>query len=861
MKKLITVSLILIITLLSALSTHTKILENGMQIVTKENRGNQSAAFYCFVKTGSINEDKYLGAGISHYLEHVVSSGTTSKRSEAEYNQIGKEMGAIVNAYTTTSATAFHIVVDTKYSDTALELLAEQMQFCAFDSFEVAREKEVILKEIVMRSTPVSAKIRRRNSEIVYSNSNQRYPVIGYTNLFKQISRDELRDYYRKRYAPNNMIFVAVGNFDAEEMMTKIENQFVDFPRKQITPAYLPSQSPTVGSHTFTEEFETGIAEVRLTTIIPQSSYTDFFSINAALSLLFDKRTSPIKYELIEKQNLVNQIYGYVSMSPTSKEGTISIVFKTKNVDKIEDIVKIIDDKIDYYVKKGFKEKQITNLVQRFKAYKSLSTPDNEDECNSIGWNMMLYGIIDLDEHYINEFSKLDSKDLQNALAKYIQPKNRTIFSAVPMGTKVNKSIEENKIEKSEITKTEVNESLIVLHKQNSEKPIIRGIINLPFGTNYETKETVGTLKMMVDLLIKGSKKYKSLEISEWFEDHTVRVQNSVSEKNTTFSFKCLKSDYPYLKDLLMDAFNNPLFSEKEIAIYKQNSEAKYLKNSNNPATNHNDFKNAIIYPNHAYMVDSKTKNEIIQNITREDLLRIHDEFFMANKMITTFFGDLTKDEAISYAKRIRKEISKDEIEMPEQEFQFENTGKTYINKYKFEQVNVEINYQAVARSDSDYKVFQVINNILSGGRGRLFQATRGTNNLSYFAYSYYSPKETTGFLRLKSQTSIDKMEELTKVMQGEVAKLLSEPVSQEEIDGAIFESKMMLQSYLDENSLPSFITRYEALGLGYNYFEEEFKQLETVTPEDIQRVAKKYLGTATTLISIPDESVKLMVD
>ncbi|MEA1972409.1 MAG: insulinase family protein, partial [Candidatus Cloacimonadota bacterium] len=146
MKKLALLILGLIIAQLSANQIQLKTLENGMQIATKENNSNQSAAFYCFVKTGSLNEGKYLGAGISHYLEHVVSSGSTTKRSEAEYNKIGKEIGASTNAYTSTKATAYHLVVNAKYAEDALDMLSEQMQFCKFDSFEVAREKEVILK-------------------------------------------------------------------------------------------------------------------------------------------------------------------------------------------------------------------------------------------------------------------------------------------------------------------------------------------------------------------------------------------------------------------------------------------------------------------------------------------------------------------------------------------------------------------------------------------------------------------------------------------------------------------------------------------------------------------------------------------
>ena len=216
MKKILIINfLLLLIITLNANNMLQKVLPNGMQVVVKENRLNESVGFYCFVKTGSNNEGRFLGAGISHYLEHIVSSGSTKYRTEAEYQKLSQEMGALVNAYTSNVITAFHIEVGKQFEDLALEVISEQLTSSLCDSFEVAREKQVILKEIVMRSTSPMSKVYQRQNELVYPNSNNYYPVIGYPELFKTITRDELQEYYKERYAPNNMIFVVVLNSTA----------------------------------------------------------------------------------------------------------------------------------------------------------------------------------------------------------------------------------------------------------------------------------------------------------------------------------------------------------------------------------------------------------------------------------------------------------------------------------------------------------------------------------------------------------------------------------------------------------------------------------------------------------------------
>jgi len=414
----------------------SKTLSNGMQIAVKENHNNNSIGFYCFVKTGSINEGEYLGAGISHYLEHLVAGGSTTFHTEAEYEAMAKEMGAIVNAYTTNNATAFHITVDKQYADQALEILSQQMHACAIDSAEAAREKQVILKEIVMRSTPPRSKVYQRNNELVFPTSNMKYPVIGYTELFKTITRDELADYYHKRYVPNNMIFVVAGDFDAEEMFVKVEETFNNIEMGQLDPVYLPPQNPRSGTIEYMEEFQIQQPTVYMTSILPAADFEQYPKLMAALDILFGKRQSPIKFKLVEELQLVNYIYAYANVSMQIPEGTITIAFEAKDPAKVKEIVSIIDEEIEWYSMVGIEDKDIQNLITRYKASLLLSTPGVDMDCNSIGWNLMMFGVPNSDELFINAFEQITAKDVVNSIKEYLVPKNRVILYALPEGAK-----------------------------------------------------------------------------------------------------------------------------------------------------------------------------------------------------------------------------------------------------------------------------------------------------------------------------------------------------------------------------------------------------------------------------------------
>jgi len=856
------VLLVMLAALLNGNEVLTKTLVNGMTLAVKENTNNSSVGFYCFVKTGSVNEGRFLGAGISHYLEHVVSGGTTSLRTEQDYEQIGSEIGSIINAYTTNEVTAFHIVVDKEYKDQALEILSEQIQFCAFDSVEVAREQQVILKEIVMRSSPPRSQMYQRSNELGFPNSNYRYPVIGYTELFKTITRDELQEYYQQRYAPNNMVFVAVGDFDSGEVMDQLITTFNDFSRQQIQPVPLPTQNIRNGDYEFIEEFSVELPNAFLNYIIPAADYGDYVALDTALDILFAKRRSPIRYKLAEELKLVNYVYGYTSISATAPEGSIHIGFEAKNVEDVREIVKIIDEDIKEFSVSGFTQDDIQDIVNRRKASRLLSTPGVQRECNRIGWNIIRYGVPDTYDAMQKKYEELTVEDLQEVLIKHILPQNRTVFFSVPIGSKeMLTGSEMIDIVKSEPEKYDLDSNITLIHKYNNEKPVVRGVISLPLTTNYEDMTNSGLLSFMFDIMFSGSEKYDPLDISEWLEDHAIRLSTRIDRTYTRIEFKCLKDDYTHLKDIILDAINNPIFPESEIQLYKDNFHAQYKRSLSDAGDRHDDFLRSVLYKNTKYGLSFAEDLEIIKDVTREQLIELYEHYFKSNSIIVTFFGDISLEEAKIEAENIKDHIPQGDINSDEAFFQVPALDNTFVNTYELEQVNVDVNSSAPSLNDEDFNVMKVIESILNGSRGRIHKAVRGNNDLAYFAFPSYGFNPESGYFRLTSQTSFDKKDELVDVLVGELEKLRNQLVPEEEIILALEEREKILNSYLDDNQLPGYMTRYEAMGLGFDYLFTSAEILKQVTPEDIQRVANKYFVNKAVIVSVPSEDVKLIVE
>ncbi|MDA3886505.1 MAG: pitrilysin family protein [Candidatus Delongbacteria bacterium] len=863
MKKSIIITALLFSIALFAENILHKTLPNGMEVIVKENKSNTSVGFYCFVKTGSIHEQDYSGKGLSHYLEHIVSGGSTVNNTETWHADKRKEIGAMTNAYTIFGATVYHMQADKEFADTSLSLLSDNIINCTFNAEEVTREKDVIVKEFVMRVTSPMAKVRNTMRAHTFLTSNVKNEVIGEIELFKNTTREEMMDYYNRRYMPNNMIFVAVGDLNPEETMKKIEDTFKDYKRGVLTPITQPIEKIRPGNIKYIDEFAIQQPRVYITKLVPSSATKDFAAIKMAGQILFEKRNSPVQYKLVEEEKIVNWVYGYFNEGGYLPETMIQYIFETKDTGNLDKVVSRIDEIISEVAIKGITQKQINEVISREKAQKILNTPTVEADAQEIGWNMMDYGVPEIHDIRMAQYEALTPEEVTEAIKEYYVPKNRVIFYAVPEGQKANLSKENQEIVKTEVEKTVINSDITLLHKQNTTDPIIRGEIFLPISSDYETLENVGSFQFLIDNMFSGgTKDFSSMELTSWMEDHAMSLNAKISPDGVYISFKCIKEDIDEVLNKLYSIMNKPLFDEKELALAKEREDSSYKRSISNPDHSYNEFRSSILYNGQNSGVPAKEKNDIIQNISKDDLKKLYKTYFKAENIIVTFFGDIGKDDAKKYAEKIKDNTPDGNIKGTKMPLFVPKLNDTFVDECEFEQVNVVMNFQAPLQGDPDFYHMTALNQVMANGfSGRLIKATRVTNNLAYSAYSYYSGTKDYGFYRVVSQTSFGKKDELVTVLKHEVQRLIDGDITQEEINLSVESYAKMLDGYFTDDQLVGRMTTYESKGLGYNYLKEQLNYLRKVTPEQIKAVANKYLKDAAIIISQPSADVKRIVE
>src|SRR5574344_1096112 len=196
-------------------NTIARTLSNGLGIYLSRQPG-KSVFVECFVRTGSIHEQEYLGGGLSHFLEHMVFQGCQGYPGTAVSDAIDR-LGGSMNAYTSFDHTAYHVEIAACHLEKAIDVIASMVRYPEFPEKRFQSEREVILRERDLGVDNPDLRLAESLNALVHREHPVRVPIIGLRDLIAVVSRDQVCDYHRRPYTPGRTFWVIVGNFEPEQ--------------------------------------------------------------------------------------------------------------------------------------------------------------------------------------------------------------------------------------------------------------------------------------------------------------------------------------------------------------------------------------------------------------------------------------------------------------------------------------------------------------------------------------------------------------------------------------------------------------------------------------------------------------------
>ena len=283
------------------------VLANGLTLLVKQDRSAALASVQVWVRTGSIHEGGQLGAGLSHYLEHMLFKGT-SRRNVREISATVQAHGGYINAYTTFDRTVYYIDLPSEHLEVAVDVLADAVLHSTLPSDEVEREKNVILREIAMTKDDPDGRLWETLFSTAFREHPYRQPVIGHKDVFEAAGRDALVAYYRERYVPNNMVVVIAGDVAPSEALAIVERHFGPAHRSRLAPVLVPSEPLQLGPRRVQRYEKVEVVRAALAWAIPGLTDPSAPVLDLLAMVLGSGDSSVLWQEVREKKMLVHSI-------------------------------------------------------------------------------------------------------------------------------------------------------------------------------------------------------------------------------------------------------------------------------------------------------------------------------------------------------------------------------------------------------------------------------------------------------------------------------------------------------------------------------------------------------------------------
>ena len=333
-------------------------LSNGMTVLVRENHAAPVATARCFVRnTGAAFEGAYLGAGISHLLEHLVALGSTRKRSEQELQRLLDSLGGRTNAFTSSDRTGYYIDCPAERLELAIELVADSLQSATIPEREFARELGVVQRELEMGQADRGRMLHQTLKSLVYAEHPLRHPTIGYLPVVQRLSCEDVRTFYRERYVPQNMVFVVVGDVETDRVLEAVLANFRDFHRTPERAAALPVEPPQLSPRAANLEMEGQTTHFSLGWPTVALQHPDLYALDVISDLLTNGDSSRLGSRLRIDQPLAVDVSS-LSYTPSIAPGWFEISIECRP-DQLDACRRIIREQVEQLQRETIADREL----------------------------------------------------------------------------------------------------------------------------------------------------------------------------------------------------------------------------------------------------------------------------------------------------------------------------------------------------------------------------------------------------------------------------------------------------------------------------------------------------------------------
>ncbi|MDQ8200420.1 pitrilysin family protein [Pelagicoccus enzymogenes] len=819
---------------------HRYLLENGLTVLLKPDNASPVCSVQVWVKTGSMHEDRFLGSGISHFVEHMLFKGT-EKRPGKEIARLVHESGGYINAYTTFDRTVYYIDMPAENAEVALDVLGDSVFASTFPAEEVDKEREVINREIAMGEDDPDSKVMHSLFETAFNKHTYRYPIIGYKDVFNKISREDLLDYYQERYVPNNAVLVVSGDFQVADMRAAVEKHFAAYQRRSLAPVYLPEEPLQLSERRSDLYEDVQISRVAMGFQVPGLTHADTPALDA-LALALGSGDSALLYQRLREEK---QLVHHVDVSNWTP-GNVGVFYVSMvcDPDKLEAALEEMRSYLESLQEEDFPQKIVEKVRRQLLVTEINTRKTASGQASRLGTAEVVVGDIGYAKNYLNRISQVTSSDLKRVLDSWIRWERLTTVTLNPK-EELGKV---TTLEGQEKASLDFEESVLpngckVLLRENKRLPNLHIRVALQAGALYEPAGKQGLTALLSTMMTKDTEKRSALEVAEAIEGVGGSFYEFSGNNSLGFAMEVLPSDLDLALDLLEEALLRPRFDEDVFAIEKDSHIAGIKEHLDDIVTSGRRALRKKFFGAHSFGVSGSGDLETVESITLEDVKSFWKQVVVGGNVTIGVSGHFDATELKAKLEALLEKLLP--AALPKREVEFAKPAEPGVHREFMDrqQAIVFHAYPGPGLKAYDYFVSEVADELFSGMSSELFDRVREKLSLAYFVRSSRIVGLDTSMFYFYAGTSPERFEEVIVELDRETRRVM-DGVAEDELARCKKRLKAAKRMSMQTNSsCASQAVLNATYGLPANEWRIYDEKIDAVSVDSLREFAKNYFA------------------
>jgi zinc protease len=863
------------------------LLPNGLTVLVHEDHSDPAVYVQITYHVGSAREQEGR-SGFAHFFEHMMFQGSEHVGDD-EHFKLLSAAGGIIDGLTDYDQTRYTQFVPANHLETVLWLESDRMGYL-LDSvtqakFEIQRATVKNERQQNWENKAYGLKFEKLFQALYPNGHPYSWPFIGYLADLDRVDVTDLKKFFLRWYTPNNATLVIAGDVKPAEVMRMVEKYFGPIPKgPEVKPQVVPQ--PVLTQDRYISYEDNNISAPELDVYFPTipQKHPDEAALDALAFIMGGNKSSLFERKLVSS-GLASSIN--VAHPTFELSGQWALVLRGFQNSELSTLDSLCHFYLNEFEKTGFTDDDL----KMFKANYEAPLISSLEGIQGKGSTLCAYQVFAGNPNYLikdlQRYRNVTREDVMRVYKKYIKGKSAVYLSIYPKGKpeliaradnfkmpEYNVNAPEREEYKNLVYKKPANtfdrskaplvppvptvkipdywtetfpNGLKLIGALSKEVPTVTLQLNIEAGHRYEPKEQAGISELLIHVLNESTQKYSSEEISNKLNLLGSTININGNGQDIVVTITTLTKNLDATLALAQERLFHPKFDEAEFQrVKKQQLEAIDIEFKQAFTLSENLFSKLLFGPTHIMSTPTVGTKETVSALSLENVKKYYANYLSPGFASLVIVGDVTKEIVLSKLAAFKDWEGRQLMHGREPELPvIEKTKIYFVDKPQAPQSEIRIGYMALPYDATGNFFKATVMNYPLGGSltSRINLNLREQHGYAYITRSFFSGNQFVGPFKAYASVRANATDDAVVQFMKEIKNYADNGLTNAELQ---FTKTATQQREALRYETPIqkaiFIKRILDYGLDKNYIENQNEVLKSLTKEEVNEVAKKYL-------------------